>query len=126
MGKEIESLMMEESVSQTKGKTPQTDETEHGKGSEEERQERLKQKALNNVRASIIVDAIGQKEGITVTDDEVKDRIHALAQRLSATPEAVINFYKYKEGSLEGLRHSIFEDKVMDMLLSRAVIEKGE
>jgi FKBP-type peptidyl-prolyl cis-trans isomerase (trigger factor) len=61
-----------------------------------------------------------------VTDDEIKDRIAVLAQRLSATPEAVINFYKYKEGSLEGLRHSIFEDKVMDMLLSKAIIEKGE
>jgi hypothetical protein len=33
-----------------------------------------------------------------------------------------MNFYKYKEGSLEGLRHSIYEDKVLDMLISKAVI----
>jgi trigger factor len=81
---------------------------------------------LKNVRASIIIDMIGQKEGITVTDNEVNDRISLIAQRLSTTPEAVRNFYHYKEGSLEGLKHSVFEDKVMDLLLSKAVLKKGE
>jgi FKBP-type peptidyl-prolyl cis-trans isomerase (trigger factor) len=43
---------------------------------------------------------------------------------LSATPEAIRNFYSYREGSLEALRHSILEDKVMDLLFSKATIEK--
>jgi len=90
----------------------------------EDLQAKLKQKAFRNVQASIIIDAIGQKEGISITDQEVNDQISLIAQRLSATPEAVKNFYKYKEGSLEGLRHSIFEEKVMDMLLSKATINK--
>jgi FKBP-type peptidyl-prolyl cis-trans isomerase (trigger factor) len=79
-----------------------------------------------NVRASIILNAIGGKEGVTVSDNEVDERINMLAQRLSATPEAVRNFYSYKEGSLDSLRHSIFEDKVLDLLLSKAQLEKGE
>ncbi|MDI6890750.1 MAG: trigger factor [Thermodesulfovibrionales bacterium] len=86
----------------------------------------LKEKALRNVRASIIIDAIGQKEEITVTEDEVKDRIHFIAERLSAKPEVVMKFYIARDGSLEGLRHSIYEDKVLDMLLSKAISEKGE
>jgi trigger factor len=124
--REIESLIMEQSMSETREMAPAAGETEHGKEDEKELQDGLRQKALNNVRASIVVDAIGQKEGIMVTDDELKNRIFAMAQRLSTSPEAVASFYKYKEGSLEGLRHSIFEDKVLDMLLSKAVIEKGE
>ncbi|MBM4128975.1 MAG: hypothetical protein FJ243_02515, partial [Nitrospira sp.] len=60
------------------------------------------------------------------TDDEVTERAQFIAQRLSATPEAVKKFYIRKDGSLEGLRHSIYEDKVLDLLLSRAIIEKGE
>jgi trigger factor len=151
--KELESLMMEESLSDARYKPAPASEARPGmqdntpltppllrgefKGGDagsleaekkdfENLQADMGSKAVRNVRASIIIDAIGQKEGITVTDDEIKDRIAVLAQRLSATPEAVINFYKYKEGSLEGLRHSIFEDKVMDMLLSKAIIEKGE
>ncbi len=86
----------------------------------------MKHRALRNVKASILLDVIGDKEGVTVTEDEVKNRIIFMAQRLSATPEAIINLYVSRDGSLEGLRNSIREDKVMDILLSKAVLEKGE
>jgi len=133
--RELESVMLEESMGELKGGHPESgithliseaDSPEQEEKNLEKLQTELKNKALKTVQASIIIDVIGQKEGITVTDDEIKDRIAVLAQRLSAAPEAVIKFYKYKEGSLEGLRHSIFEDKVLDMLLSKAIIEKGE
>jgi len=133
--RELESLMMHESLSQREAKettsiagSPEEEKVVASRSQEdlEKLQTELKDKALKNVQASLIIDAIGQKEGITVTDDEVNERISLIAQKLSATPEAVKNFYHYKEGSLEGLRHSIFEDKVMDMLLSKAIIEKGE
>jgi trigger factor len=135
LARELESLMLQESLSQKKVKetasesigleqeevvAPQSEEDM------EKLQTELKNKALKNVQASMIVDMIGQKEGITVTDNEVNDRISLVAQRLATTPEAVKNFYHYKEGSLEGLKHSIFEDKVMDLLLSKAVLKKGE
>jgi trigger factor len=86
----------------------------------------LKEKASKSVKASLLIDAIGQKEGVFVTDNEVNERVTILARRLSATPEAIRNFYQYKEGSLEGLRHSIFQEKVLDLLLSKATVEKAE
>jgi trigger factor len=126
--KEMESLMMQESLSQKEPKETISEmkSPEQEKKDFENLHADMGNRAVRNVQASIIIDAIGRKEGITVTDDELKDRVSLIAQRLSATPEAVMNFYKYKEGSLEGLKHSIFEDKVMDLLLSKAVIEKGE
>lgn len=133
--RELESLMMQESLSQKKSveTTSVSDNLEQEKviapqsqEDVEKMQAELENRALRNVQASIIVDMIGQKEGIAVADNEVNDRISLIAQRLSATPEAVRNFYYYREGSLEGLKHSIYEDKVMDLLLSKAVIEKGE
>ena len=92
----------------------------------EDEEKKMRQKALFNVQASIIIDAIGKKEGIFVTDEELDQRISLLAQRLSATPEAVRSFYSYKEGSLDSLKQSILQDKVLDLLLSKAVIEKEE
>ncbi len=126
--KELQSLVMQESVSQKESheKVSKEDSAEQVQKDTETLRAEMEHKALMNVRASIIIDAIGKKEGITVTDDELNERIALLAQRLSATTEAVKNFYTYKEGSLEGLRHSIFEDKVLDMLLSKAHLEKGE
>jgi trigger factor len=139
---ELDSLIMEESISgKRSGKLEEAKRRDDSGSveaisevnkpdlldqSEEEIRSALKEKALRNVRASILIRAIGQKEGITVTEDEVGDRISVIAKRLSAQPEAVMNFYRTKDGSLEGLRQMIFEDKVLDLLFSRATIEKGE
>lgn len=123
--KEIESLAMQESMSQKE--SPETAAQEDSVEKDPETmQAEMEHKALRNVRASIILNTIGEKEGVTVSDDELNERITLLAQRLSASPEVVRNFYSQKEGSLDGLRHSIFEDKVLDLLLSKAQLEKGE
>jgi len=142
LNNELDSLIMEESISgKRSGKLEEAKKRDDSGSveaisevnkpdlrdqSEEEIRTALKEKALRNVRASILIRAIGQKEGITVTEDEVGDRISVIAKRLSAQPEAVMNFYRTKDGSLEGLRQMIFEDKVLDLLFSRATIEKGE
>jgi trigger factor len=134
---ELDSLIMQESISgasrKPEGKNidimdplSELNKPVQEKKNEEEMLSELKEKALRNVRASIIISAIGQKEGITVTEDEMRDRISLLAKRLSAKPEAVMNFYMTKDGSLGGLRQMIFEDKVLDLLFSNATIEKGE
>ncbi len=132
--RQLESLMMQESLSPKKSleTTSVFDNLEQEKiiapqsqDDVEKMQAELENRALRNVQAAIIIDMIGEKEGIAVADNEVNDRISLLAQRLSATPETVKNLYS-REGSLEGLRHSILEDKVMDLLLAKAEIEKGE
>jgi trigger factor len=142
LNNELDSLIMQESISGKRSEKLEEAKRHDDSGSveaisevkkpdlqdqsEEEMRSALKEKALRNVRASVLIRAIGQKEGITVTEDEVKDRISVIAKRLSAQPEAVMNFYRTKDGSLEGLRQMIFEDKVLDLLFSRATIEKGE
>jgi trigger factor len=137
LNRELESIMLEKNIPGSKQDEEPLDiepeilqaisEADSSKKDETEDPEvKLKNKALKNVQASIIIDAIGQKEGITVADSEVNERISSVAQKLSATPEAIRNFYMYKQGSLEGLKHSIYEEKVMDLLLSKASIEREE
>jgi len=86
----------------------------------------LKPDAIKNVRAMILLSVIGEKEGVTVTDEELKEKILEISQQLSMTPESLIKIYAQRDGSLEGLRNNIHEQKVLGLLLSRAVIEKGE
>lgn len=126
---EMETLVIQQantSLGESKDATKEKSAFEEEKKDDEELQAEMRQKALKNVQASIIVNAIGQKEEVTVTDDEVKERINVIAQRLSVKPEMMMNFYITKDGSLEGLRHLIYEDKVIDLMLSKAVFEKGE
>jgi trigger factor len=115
-----------EIAAETEQPLQEQDETVQAREKVQDEEAKMRQKALRNVQAAHIIDAIGKKEGIFATDEELDQRINLLAQRLSATPEAVKSFYTYKEGSLDSLRHSIYEDKVLDFLLSKAVIEKEE
>ena len=90
-----------------------------------EMEEKFRPKALRNVKATIILDAIAEKENITVSEAEMKGRISLIAKQLQATPDAVINLFMTRDGSLDNLRHNIREEKVLDFLLSRAEIAKG-
>jgi len=136
INKELESLVMEKNINESKeDSVPTTSITDilETATKEEKKEEvaddpeaKMKHQAMRNVQASVIINIIGQKEGITVNENEVNERLSVLAKKLSATPEAVKSFYTYKEGSLDGLKHSIYEEKVMDMLLSKAAIETKE
>jgi trigger factor len=86
----------------------------------------MRSRAIRNVKASLLLDAIGKKENIVVADDEVKSMIEFMSQRLSTTPENVMKLYVSRDGSLSGLRHTLYEDKVLSRVLSMASIEKGE
>lgn len=85
----------------------------------------LRQKALHNVRASLILAEIAEKEKVTVTDDELKARINLLARHFQTKPENVINLFVTKDGSLDNLRSSIREEKVLDLVLSKADVVGG-
>ncbi|HXX54184.1 MAG TPA: trigger factor [Thermodesulfovibrionales bacterium] len=104
----------------------------HKGGTEPTDQERdtLKQEvranAVRNVKASLLIETIGKAQGVSVAEDEVKRAIVSLAQRLSVSPEQIMKFYVSKDGSLEGLKGSLFEEKVLDLILSKAKLEKGE
>jgi trigger factor len=135
VGKEIEAIMMHKSISGSQADSvpqnsvsdtfePVSSGQDTEKNKEEDPQAEMRSRAVRNVQAHFILDTIGRKEGIVVSDNEVDERIASLAQKLSATPESVRNYYLYREGSLDGLKHSIMEDKVMDTLLAKATIEK--
>ena len=97
---------------------------------DEKDMEALKQEmrpdAVRNVKASVLIETIGKDRGVSVTEDEMKNAVVSLAQRLQVSPEKIMKFYVSRDGSLEGLKNSIFEDKVLDLILSKAAVEKGE
>ncbi len=58
--------------------------------------------------------------------DDIKNAIVGMSRNFSVTPEQLMKFYTSKEGSLDRLKNSIFEEKVLDLILSKAVVVKGE
>jgi trigger factor len=78
--------------------------------------------AEKSVKASILLELIGEKEGINVSDEEIKEEILNIAQRYYISPENVMKYYMARDGSLERLKRSVFEKKVLNFLLNKAKI----
>jgi trigger factor len=99
-------------------------------GKEERTDEALREEirpdAEKSVKASILLELIGEKEGVTVSEDELKREVVEISRKYYISPENVIKYYVTRDGSLEGLKHSLFERKVLSLLLSKATVEKGE
>ncbi len=93
--------------------------------SDEALMEEFRPGAEKSVKATLLMDMIGEKEGTAVSEDEVREEIAVMAHRFRLSPENIIKYYVTKDGSLEGLRHSIFVRKVLALLLAKAKIEKG-
>lgn len=90
--------------------------------SDEEIREELRPYAEKSVKASILLELIGEKEGITISDEDVKEEILNMAQRYYISPENIMKYYMTKDGSLEGLKQTVLEKKVLNFLLNKAKI----
>lgn len=90
---------------------------------EEELREEFKPKVEQRLRGSILLEIIGEKEGVTVSDEELKQEVITLSRMFQMPPENVIKYYAARDGSLERLKRTILERKVLSFLLSSATKE---
>lgn len=92
-------------------------------GRKEENQETMraefKPMAERNVRASMLLQTIAEREKVDVTEDEIRNRIMEIALEMRMSPENVMKYYISRDGSLDGLRHGVIEEKVLDIVLGR-------
>ncbi len=97
----------------------------NGKAVEPEEKLRVKIQpaAIRNVKEMLVLDAIGKKEKIEVSDDDIKQAVEEIAAQHDIKSEDVKKLYITKEGSMDGLKHRLYSGKVMDFVLSKAVIK---
>lgn len=87
-------------------------------------QESLTPTAENEVRGSLILEKVAELEKLSVSEDEVEQRLQRLATQLNQRVETVKNYYEKKD-RLEDLRALMLEEKTLDFLLSKAKIIEG-
>jgi len=81
--------------------------------------------ADRRVRLGLVLSEIGEKNKITVTDDEVSRAVIERARSMPGREKEVWDFYRNNANALAQLRAPIFEDKVVDFILELAnVTEK--
>jgi len=92
---------------------------------EEAARDEYKKIADRRVRLGLVLSEIGEKNKITVTDDEVGRAVIERARSMPGREKEVWDYYRSNANALAQLRAPIYEDKVVDFILELAnVTEK--
>ena len=83
--------------------------------------ENYKAEAEKQVKCSLFVEAIAKREDISVSNDEVEEKLKGIAKSSNQDIEKVRDFYK-REGLLKGLEIKLLENKTLDFLIGKATI----
>jgi len=87
--------------------------------------ESFRERALDNVQSSLILEEVGKRENITVTDEELENKIKELAESFKQTVED----YKknLKPEDIASIKDSVLTDKIFGFLIAHSnVIEKSK
>jgi trigger factor len=87
---------------------------------EEAAKEEYRTIADRRVRLGLVLSEIGEKNKITVTDEEVSRAVIERARSMPGREKEVWDFYRNNANALAQLRAPIFEEKVVDFILELA------
>jgi trigger factor len=92
---------------------------------EEDARKEYRAIADRRVRLGLVLGTLGEKEGVTITDDELQRALLERARQFPGQERKVFDYYRKNTNALLELRGPIFEQKVVDYIVSKAnVTEK--
>jgi len=80
--------------------------------------------AERRVRLGLVLGTVGEKEAITVTDEEMQRALIDRARQFPGQEKQVIEHYRKNTRALIELRGPIFEQKVVDHIVSKAAVSE--
>jgi trigger factor len=83
--------------------------------------EELKEVASDEVKGTLLLEAIGEKEAVKVDEADLEKRLAEIASVRDRSVAKLKAEYA-KEGRLDAIRHALREEKTLDLILSRATI----
>ena len=88
-----------------------------------ENEEQLKKTAAENIRLLYVIKAIGEKEEIQASEEEILEVVEGIASRMGKSTDAVMEEYG-REGALDEIGFNIIREKVFKMILDSAKIKE--
>jgi trigger factor len=89
---------------------------------EEKAREEYRGIAERRVRLGLVIAEIGERNGISVTEDEITRAIVERARQMPGHEQQVWDFYRKNPAAVAEIRAPIFEEKVVDFLIELAKV----
>lgn len=116
---EFEGIWAQVSADKDAGQLPEED----AKKSEDELKAEYKKIAERRVRLGLVLAEIGRANNVGVTDQELSNAIMAEARNYPGQEKMVLDFYRQNPNAAAQLRAPIYEEKVVDLIVSVAEVK---
>lgn len=116
---EFEGIWAQVSADKDAGQLPEDD----AKKSEDELKAEYKKIAERRVRLGLVLAEIGRANNVGVTDQELSNAIMAEARNYPGQEKMVLDFYRQNPNAAAQLRAPIYEEKVVDLIVSVAEVK---
>src|SRR5499427_1144822 len=93
---------------------------------EEKAREEYRAIAERRVRLGLVLAEIGEKNKITVTEDELNRAIMERVRQVPGREQEVWEYYRKNPGAVAAVRAPIFEEKVVDFLVELATVTEKQ
>jgi trigger factor len=94
-------------------------------GLTEELKEKMRPAGTDEVRGQLVLEAIADKEGVTVTDEELGKHVEQTAKGRNMAP-AKLRAEWQRDGRLDNVTYSLRQDKVLKFLVDNATVTEVE
>lgn len=78
--------------------------------------------AERRVRLGLVLAEIGQKQEVSITNEELQGAMIAEARRYPGQEQQVVEFYQKNPNAIAQLRAPIFEEKVVDLIIEKSKV----
>jgi trigger factor len=97
-------------------------EAEDASKSEDDLKKEYRAIAERRVRLGLLLSDIGQKNNVTVAPEDFSTAVMNEARRYPGQEQQVVEYYQRNAQALESLRAPLFEEKVVDFIISKAAV----
>lgn len=98
---------------QNSGKTFEDEDT-----TEEKAREEYRRLAERRVRLGLVLSQIGEKAGVTISDEELQRAVIAQVRQFPGQEQQIYDYFRKTPEAVQSLRAPIYEEKVVDHLLA--------
>ena len=89
---------------------------------EEQYKQQFRGIAANQVKGSLLLDSLAKLENITVSEQEIDEKVRAIAAEGNQDIERINSYYQQNRNARESLLEQLKEDKVLALIAGRAVV----
>jgi trigger factor len=91
---------------------------------EEDARKEYRAIAERRVRLGLVLGTMGEKEGVQVTEQELQNALMNRMRQFPGQEKMVIEYYRKNPGAMLELRGPIFEQKVVDAIVTKAKVSE--